>query len=99
MWKQKDVELTQPDEIEVEKYAKVLDKPKMTIDNTPVSTLRSNKISINYELYKYFRNSAISHSISTIKHFNQLAFCQKDDIASLYIFSFTKFTNTNFHFR
>ncbi|KAI0216259.1 hypothetical protein LSAT2_031703 [Lamellibrachia satsuma] len=37
MWRQRDVELIVPETIEVEKYAKALEKPKLTLDNTPVT--------------------------------------------------------------
>lgn len=36
MWRQQDVALTTPDQIDVLKYAKQIEKTKLTMDNTPV---------------------------------------------------------------
>ncbi|KAK2153312.1 hypothetical protein LSH36_301g03046 [Paralvinella palmiformis] len=36
MWRQRDVHLNMPENIEVEKYAKLLEKPKVINDNTPI---------------------------------------------------------------
>ena len=37
MWRQRDVPLTTPEDLDVHKYARHLERSKLTMDNTPVS--------------------------------------------------------------